>query len=639
MTEPREYRGRADARSGALLHLRLLETTDLHGHVMPFDYHSGQDDRPLGLARLATLIRQARRESANCLLFDNGDFLQGTPLSDMTGQPEGWDGPNPVIAAMNALDYDAVGLGNHEFNFGLPALGHALEQARFPAICTNVRALGATSLPFASTLILERRLTDTAGQAHDLRIGVIALVPPQITTWDRRHLQGRLQSTGITETARRLVPDLRAAGADLVIALAHTGIDDGPDHPGLENAALPLSRVPGIDAVLAGHSHRLFPGPDHEGLPGVSAAHGSLNGIPAIMAGFAGSHLGLLDLVLMHDPEGWRAIDHRATLRALHPGTGAPPTPADPAVVKTVAGAHRATMRLINRPLGTTAAPLHSYLALVRDDPALRLVNAAQTSALARAVAGTPDSALPILSATAPFRTGGRAGPHHFTDIPAGPVRLRNVADLYAFPNTLVGARITGAALRDWLERAASCFHRLLPGIADQPLADPVSPGHAFDVISGVTYRIDLSRPPRFAPDGERLNPASHRVRDLRHQGRPVARDDQFLIATNEYRAAGGGPYRALPEADILHLSMTPVRDLLAHHIRDGPAPLRLPAAPGWAFYPMPPGTSAIVKTGPGLRNHPGDINALDATDLGDTSGGFMRLRMPLGPGSPATRA
>ncbi|WP_372920706.1 metallophosphoesterase, partial [Roseovarius sp.] len=334
MTEPREYRGLADARSGALLHLRLLETTDLHGHVMPFDYHSGQDDRPLGLARLATLIRQARRESPNCLLFDNGDFLQGTPLSDMAGQPDGWTGPHPVIAAMNALDYDAVGLGNHEFNFGLPALGRALESARFPITCANVHALGDTSLPFARPLILERRLTDTAGQAHDLRIGVIGLVPPQISIWDRHHLRGRLHSAGITETARRLVPGLRAAGADLVIALAHSGIDDSPDHPGLENAALPLSLVPGIDAVLAGHSHRLFPGPDHHGLPGVSAEHGSLNGIPAIMAGFAGSHLGLLDLVLMHDPEGWRTIDHRATLRPLQPGSGAPPTPADPAVVK-----------------------------------------------------------------------------------------------------------------------------------------------------------------------------------------------------------------------------------------------------------------------------------------------------------------
>lgn len=610
---------------------------------MPFDYHSGQDGRPLGLARLATLIREARAEADNCLLFDNGDFLQGTPLSDMTGQSDDWDGPNPVIAAMNALDYDAVGLGNHEFNFGLPALGRALASARFPATCANVAALDGVSLPFAPTLMLERRLTDTAGQAHDLRIGVIGLVPPQIAIWDRHHLQGRLNCAGITQTARRLVPGLRAAGADLVIALAHTGIDDGPDHPGLENAALPLSRVPGIDAVLAGHSHRLFPGPDHEGIPGVSAEHGSLNGVPAIMAGFAGSHLGVLDLMLTHGRDGWRIRSHHAALRPLHPGSGAPPAAADPAVVHSVAGAHRTTVQLVDRPLGTTSSALHTYLALVRDDPALRLVNAAQTGALARAVAGTPDSALPILSATAPFRTGGRAGPHHFTDIPAGPVRLRNVADLYAFPNTLVGARITGADLLEWLERAASCFHRLLPGIADQPIVDPVSPGHAFDVISGVSYRIDLSQPPRYAPGGEILNPDSHRLRELRHQGRPVTSDDRFLIATNEYRAAGGGPYRALPEAAIVHRSKTPVRDLLARHIRKGTTPLTLPLSlscdPGWAFCPMPPGTSALAQTGPGLRNHPADIDALAATDLGDTPDGFLSLRVPLGPESPATRA
>ncbi|MDW3118554.1 MAG: metallophosphoesterase [Roseovarius pacificus] len=232
-------------------------------------------------------------EARNCLLFDNGDFLQGTPMSDLTAIPaNGWKGDNPVITAMNQLGYDAVGLGNHEFNFGLETLRRTLAQARFPVTCANVTDRASGKPAFARFQMLERRLEDRAGNAHDLRIAVIGLVPPQITIWDRTHLCDRLDSQGITDTARRIVPIARAAGADLIVALAHTGIETGPDRPDQENAALSLATVPGIDAILAGHSHRVFPAPHGAPIPGSDAQAGTLYGTPAVMAGFGGSHLG-----------------------------------------------------------------------------------------------------------------------------------------------------------------------------------------------------------------------------------------------------------------------------------------------------------------------------------------------------------
>ncbi|MGQ3487312.1 bifunctional 2',3'-cyclic-nucleotide 2'-phosphodiesterase/3'-nucleotidase [Roseovarius pacificus] len=610
--------------------LRLLETTDIHGNLLPFNYYTNQSDQPHGLARVATLIARARREARNCLLFDNGDFLQGTPMSDLTAIPaNGWKGDNPVITAMNQLGYDAVGLGNHEFNFGLETLRRTLAQARFPVTCANVTDRASGKPAFARFQMLERRLEDRAGNAHDLRIAVIGLVPPQITIWDRTHLCDRLDSQGITDTARRIVPIARAAGADLIVALAHTGIETGPDRPDQENAALSLATVPGIDAILAGHSHRVFPAPHGAPIPGSDAQAGTLYGTPAVMAGFGGSHLGVLDLTLARGPEGWHVAGHRAEARPVAPGTAGPRVPPDPALCSVLDDAHHHTLKLVAQPLNSTKAPLHSYLAMTRTDPMLQLINRAKARALEQAVRGTADEGLPVLSATAPFKTGGRAGPQYYTDVPAGPLRLRHAADLYSFPNTLVGARIDGARLRDWLERAASCFRLIVPDRADQMLCNSLMPGHAFDVIDGVRYRIDLTQPPRYAPDGSIANPGASRIVDLEHDGAPVTDSDRFLIATNSYRAFGGGSYPALPEPDIVLKGSVPVRDILAAFIRKG-APVTGRVTPTWSFAPVP-GASALHLTGPGLRAYPQAIADLGATDLGDTETGFMRLRLPLG--------
>ncbi|SHL34717.1 2',3'-cyclic-nucleotide 2'-phosphodiesterase / 3'-nucleotidase [Roseovarius litoreus] len=619
--------------SSATLRLRLLETTDIHGHIAPFDYLDHRNQRHGGLARVATLIRAARAEARNCLLFDNGDFLQGSALSDLLHDPVGWHGPHPVIAAMNALDYDGAALGNHEFDFGLDFLCDALSQARFPVVCANLHPMGTTRLPATPTLLLERRLEDEAGQLRDLRIGVIGVVVPQVAKWNRDHLEGRVAAAGIAETARLQAPALRAAGADLVVMLAHTGIDAAADHPGLENAALPLASVSGVDVVLAGHSHRVFPGPDHDGLPGVDTALGTLHGIPAVMAGFAGSHLGIVDLDLRQDARGWRITHHHCEARPVQHAPGTPPTPPDPAILRVVGRAHHRTVSAMRKPLNTTRTPLHSYLALIRDDPVTALVNAAQTAAIARALLGTRAEGLPVLSATAPFRTGGRAGPYHYIDITPGPFRMGDAVNLYPFPNTLTCARITGARLRDWLERAASCFHQIRPGLADQPLLDPRFPGHAFDTVSGVTYRIDPGQPARFGPDGTLIDAEAWRIRDLQIFGRAVRDTDLFVLATNTYRASGSGPYPMLTDHDILDAPALQVRDALVNHVRRGP-PIDARRGTGWALRPVC-GASVLVDTGPGLRRHPWDIRALGAEELGCDAKGFLRLRLPLGADAP----
>lgn len=620
----------APANSPPVTTLRLLATSDVHGHVLPTDYFAGTPGAPGALARVASLVRRARAEIApeNCLLLDNGDFLQGTALTDLTGRPgRGWRGQHPVIRAMNRMGYDAATLGNHEFNFGLDWLEETLVGADFPVLCANaVRATGRTPLddtPFRPPVtILTRHLRAADDTRHAIRIGLVGFCPPQVMVWDHAHLTGRISTRDVVETARHWVPTLRARGADIVIALAHTGIDPGPDRSGMENAARALARVPGIDAIIAGHSHRVFPSPDHARTPGADVARGTLHGVPCVKPGYAASHLGQIDLHLLRDTTGWRVAGHAVALRAC---AQIPPCRT---VTRTLARAHAHTLRLTGYTLGETRAALHSYLSLVRDDPGLALVNAAQRAALAEAIRDTPYATLPMLSACAPFKTGGRGGPDHFTDIPAGPLRLRNIADLYSFPNTLCGLVVTGADLRDWLERAAICFNRITPGAPGQALLDPAVPGHVFDVIDGLRYAIDLTSPARYSLSGAVIDPNARRIRDLTYRGCPLADEDLFVIATNSYRAWGGGPFLPLARGALIHQSNRPIRDLLADHVGIS-SPIAPTAPTTWRLAPMP-ATRVAILTGPGLRTHSNEIAALGAIDEGLDETGFLRLDMPL---------
>jgi 2',3'-cyclic-nucleotide 2'-phosphodiesterase/3'-nucleotidase len=390
----------------------------------------------------------------------------------------------------------------------------------------------------------------------------------------------------------------------------------------MENAARALARVPGIDALIAGHSHRTFPGPDHANTPGADMVRGTLHGVPCVKPGYAAAWLGQIDLHLRHGATGWQVADHAV---ALLPAAGAP---AAPRLSRALDRAHAHTLRLTERKLGETRAPLHSYLALVRDDPGLALVNAAQAAALARAIKNTPHAALPLLSASAPFKTGGRGGPDHYTDSPAGPLRLRNIADLYGFPNTLCGLLVTGAALRDWLERAVICFNRITSGSSGAALLDPAIPGHVFDVIAGLSYAIDLSAPARYDLSGALIAPDARRIRDLHYQGRPVGDADRFVIATNSYRAWGGGPFVPLAGGALIHQSNRPVRDLIADHVA-AHGPIAPEACGTWRFATMP-ATRVRIATGPGLRAYPEEIAALGAEDHGIDQAGFLRLSLPL---------
>ncbi len=567
------------------IELRLLETSDLHMFVLDWDYYHAKLDPTVGFSNVATLIRKARSEAANTLLFDNGDFLQGNPLADYVAHQPAPSAANihPIIALMTDLGYDAIGLGNHEFNYGLEFLENTLAGAPFPVVCANVaRAGGAPFLP--PHAILTRTLKDTAGSEQQLRIGVIGFVPPQIMMWDKARLDGKLETSDIVLAAKKLVPELRAK-CDVLVALCHAGINADPWVEGMENAALHLAAVPGFDLILTGHSHRVFPGPKYAGREGVDAVAGRLNGVPAIMPGFWGSHLGLADLTLKRDGDRWSVEKASVETRPIYKrdqGKVEPLAARDAAVAARIMSAHDATVAWVEEPVGSTDGPLHSYFCWAGFDPPTALVNAAQTWYARPLLAGTPFAGLPLLSSSSLFRAGYT--PDSFIDIAPGKTSLRQVADLYIYSSNAVTAlKVTGAQIHEWLEYSARAFNTIDPAqTAPQALVDKRIPSYNFDIISGLEYRIDVTRPARYDGKGQ-LSAQNRRILDLRFEGAPIDPAREFVVVTNNHRADSRGSIAALAACPIVLRAPDTNQDAVVRYFKSQPTVAAQHAFP-WSF-------------------------------------------------------
>jgi 2',3'-cyclic-nucleotide 2'-phosphodiesterase/3'-nucleotidase len=603
----------------AAVQLRLIGTTDVHARIAAYDYYRDRPDDSCGLAKAAALIAEARREVANSLVFDNGDLIQGSPLGDWAADALTRRAipTHPMICAMNAIGYDAAALGNHEFNYGLDVLEAALAGAQFPTLCCNVlRPDGA--LYFKPWTILPLRARDEDGGEHDLKVGVVGFVTPQIVRWDRSHLAGRATTIGVVEAARLHVPACRAAGADIVVALCHSGLSKiGPTGMD-ENAGLALAEVGGIDAIFLGHQHQKLPGADFEGLAGVDAAKGRVGGAPAAMPGFWGSHIGLIDLALVQEGQHWRVRDAEVSLRAV-----TPETVADPATLAAAQAGHVATLAYVRAPVGEIAQPLNSYFAMIGDDASVRIVHDAQLWYARRALPG----AGALLSAAAPFKCGGRAGAGYYTDVPAGPVALRHIADLYLYPNGLRVVQASGATVREWLERAASVFRRLdAESDAPQPLLRPDFAPYDFDSIAGVGYRLDLTQPARYDDQGRLIAPEGRRVVDLTFEGRPIEDAASFLIVTNSYRAGGGGRFPGCDGANIVYEAPDSNFDALLQYVRAHRCVSVSPGV-GWRLAPWPAQVTATLDAPPAAAEAAAPPGVRLAS-LGPGAPGLLRFRV-----------
>jgi 2',3'-cyclic-nucleotide 2'-phosphodiesterase/3'-nucleotidase len=568
-------------------------------HIMDYDYFQDQSSVTAGLARTAALLKQARSEVSNSILVDNGDLLQGNPLGDFIARQRGLGESDihPVYKAMNLLDYAVGNIGNHEFNYGLDFLAQSIAGANFPYICANVfhddgDDDASNDIPFFDQyIIVDRTLTAEDGSTHAIKIGFIGFVPPQIMQWDLSNLKGRVVAHDIVDTARALVPKMKAEGADIIVAIPHSGLSGAEPTAMAENVSNHLSSVPDINAIMFGHSHRVFPSDNYANIAGVNVEKGTINGVAATMPGFWGSHLGYVDLQLSVSRDGeWQVIEGIGATRPIYKrenGKLIPLVEPMEEIVNAVQEEHDATVDYVRTGVGEITAPINSFFALVQDDPSVQIVTNAQRQYVERLIQGTEYDGMPVLSASAPFKTGGRGGSDFFTEIPAGEIALKHVADLYIYPNTLRAVTVTGAEVREWLEMSAGLFNQIDPDSdTEQELISTSYSSYNFDVIDGVTYRIDITQPRRYDSDGKLINAESHRIIDLEFNGQPIDADAVFVVATNNYRAGGGGDFPGLDGSNIIIDAPDSNRDILAKYIFD----LKKldPTADGnWSFAPI----------------------------------------------------
>jgi len=572
---------------GTTLQMAILETTDIHSNVIRYNYYALTPDATLGLERTSTLIQGARTENPNNVLFDDGDVIQGTLLGDYQAQavPVTCSGTLAVHKAMNALQYDGGGLGNHEFNYGLGFLSQITNTNMgvtgiskptgpcgapgFPLVLSNVYSVASQKPIFNPYAIVPKQFTATGPDGKSisvkLNVGILGFVPPQIMDWDAKNLAGNVYVNGLQETANQYVPVLRSAGADLVVALSHGGLDASPYSPKMENGSLYLTTT-GIDALLVGHSHLIFPqakeakGPKIDAsltapvLPStiVDSTNGFVNGVPTVMAQSWGRRLGIIKLSLQYTGGKWVVQKPQTTVesRGFKYADGVTSVAADPSIATLIDTEHKATIAYAQQPLGTTTDfEMSSYFSLVGDVGAIQIVNQAQIDYVKNFLANSTDPTLvsyrsiPVISCSAPFKAG-RNGPSDFTDVaPTASsstpfaLQVRNPGDLYLYSNNnLQAVKIKGSDLKNWLETSASQFATINPAsTAEQDLVPSYSTIYNYDVFYGeanaLQYQIDVTQA------------VGNRIVGLTFQGKAVAPTDDFIVATNDYRAGGGGHF------------------------------------------------------------------------------------------------
>ena len=496
------------------LDIVVAATTDVHGRLRGWDYYANAPETNRGLSRAATIVDSLRSANpSRVVLVDAGDLLQGNPLAYVAARGSGADlRPHPVVGAMNAMGYDAAAIGNHEFNYGLATLDRAIADARFPFLAANVYTSDGRHAYKAWTMV------ERAG----VRIAIVGGTTPGSNLWDRDNLAGRIVVRDIIPSVRDAVAEARAAGADVVVASLHSGLDEPSSYDTVstgvasENVSARVAReVPGIDLIVYGHSHR-------------DMADTVIGSTLLVQPKNWATSVAAAHLSLVRDGSRWRVASRRGTLisAANHSES--------PAVIAATEAAHRATVSYVTTAIGSTAIMWTADSARVVDTPLIDFILEVERKATGAQLASTAAFSLDAA-------------------IPAGEVSVARLAALYPYDNTLRKIWITGRQLREYLEFSARYYRADASGNVG---ADPAVPGYNFDIVSGVDYTIDLSKP------------AGSRITRLVFEGRDVAPTDSFTFALNNYRQTGGGGYAMLAGSRNLDERQLEIRQLLIDEVK-----------------------------------------------------------------------
>ncbi|WP_334072380.1 MULTISPECIES: bifunctional metallophosphatase/5'-nucleotidase [Paenibacillus] len=511
-----------DEKKKQLTTLTILATSDIHGYIYPTDYRN-PDERPLGLAKLATLIRQERLGDPDLLLLDNGDLIQGSPLAAYTFKQG--EGTHPAVAALNELGYDAAVPGNHEFNYGPDLLRRVMEESAFPWLSAGITDK-AGEPAFGAPYIVK--------MVGAIKVAVLGVTTHYIPNWENPAHIREFEFHDALETVKRWVPRVREeVRPDVMIVSYHGGFErdlaEGEPAERLtgENQAYAMcAEVKGIDVLITGHQHRL--------------EAGEVNGVVIIQPGCNGQALGKITLELERDGDGrrWAIRGKRAEL--LKPGAETAP---DAAVLALCRALEERTQRWLDEPIGRTDGGLRlsSPLAVrLAEHPFIEFVNRVQMEA-----AGAPVSCTALLNEAS-------AG---FGEV----ITRRDVLTNFMYPNTLAVLRLTGRDIRAALEQTA---HYFTVGPDGQPAVNPAylmpkAQHYNYDMWEGIEYILNIA------------NPAGSQVSVLRYEGKDLADDLAVDVVMNNYRAGGGGDYDMFKGKEIVREIQIDTADLIEAYIAE----------------------------------------------------------------------
>ena len=606
--------------------LRILATSDLHMQLSSFDYVKARNSRGASLAKVASLIKKSRKQALTqgdaSILVDNGDTWQGTPLADFLSRQTDTT-VNPMAHALNYLGYDALGMGNHDFDFGIDYLSRCLTQASISAVCTN---MNSDLLPeISDALILDRLVKCENGTTDTIRIGILSTAPDLTSTWNQHHLSGKVRFSRPLPAIRQGATRLRHQGADIVLVLAHMGFEVADKAPNSQNELASVAALSEVDAVVGGHTHQRFPDTSDTLTKPQLLSRGLVQGTPVVQPGPAGCDLGQISLVLNKagGSNRWSVRDAKSELIRVEEHT-----PEDRKILELVQPAHVKTRSSLNRRAARIAKPMNTYFALACPSPVQGLLAAAKRHVIQRSVAGTELADLPLLASASATLTGGLDGPDNFISLKGGVIKYRHVAGMTPYPNHVWAVRCTGAHLLDWLERSVIIFNTLTAENPDQLLINKPVPGFRYDAIFGLTYEIDPRQLPRFDQAGQSIPGRNGRVSAVTWQGEPLDLDQEFLVATTDHRAGGGGNYQPFSEQDILVRGHCPVQTGLLEYL-ENPSCEEVRLTKPWRLKPNMDVT-AILLSAPDSTNHFEDISSFGPEDCGLTDDGFQRIRLHL---------
>lgn len=533
-------------RHGKSVTITVMGTSDIHSHAVNWDYYkdaeySDRDGNVVGLARVSSLVNEIRaaRGRDRTLLFDAGDTIQGTPLGFYyaTVEPITETGrTHPIADQMNAIGYDAVALGNHEFNYGIPFLDAWIRQMDAPVLAANAVRAGTRRPAYRPYMIKKMHVRGYP----PIRVGLLGLTNPGIAIWDKANVSGKLDFLGLVETAHRWVPVIRAQGADVVIVSAHSG-DSGTSSYGdalpVENAsALVAEQVPGIDAILFGHAHLEIP---ERFVTNTTTGETVVMSEPKCW----GERLSVFDLTLRHERGRWKVTGKSAT--AVNTNT----VLEDPALVTLVKKQHDAVVAYVNKEVATSTEEMSAAESCWKDTAILDYVHLVQTAKVKDALAGSEHASLPVVSIAAPFSRAAT--------FPAGKVTIRDIAGLYIYDNTLMASVLTGAQIKDYLEYSAQYFKQVAANAPVEPASWTNAnsrPDYNYDQFSGVTYDVDIAK-----PEGSRIT-------GLTYDGTAVTSDQRFVVAVNNYRQSGGGGFPHITGAEVVYNAQVAIREAIVEY-------------------------------------------------------------------------